>query len=147
MPLRRAAVALAIAAGISACTSEPAEVTSDDYIAALEALCEQTDAVLDALPTPPEEISVSDFASDAASALDNEASRMRRLYVPDDLEADHRALVRNTEEQAAAWDAVAARGSDESDLLAATTRIGELLLGRDDLVSEMGADGCRRGAG
>ena len=140
------AAVLAVAA-LGGCGSEPAEVTTDDYVAAIEAICAETTATLDALPDPPEQISVADFAASAASALDNEASRIRRVDVPADLDGDHRALVRNTEEQAAAWRTVAAGTADDAEFAETTTLIAQLLLGRDDLVEEMGAPGCRRGAG
>lgn len=147
--LRAIVAALAVTLALGACGSEPpAEVTADEYLATLDALCAQTNATLADIPAPPEQISVAEFARSAAGALDNEASRMRRLDVPDEFEADHRALIRNTEEQAAAWSAISNRtDADEDDLVDTTTLIAQLLLGRDDLLTEMGATGCRRAAG
>jgi hypothetical protein len=126
----------------AACGSEPVAVTSADYLAELEMICVATAETIDALPTPPEEISVTDFATSAANALDNEAEQARSLAVPADLAEDHRAFVLNTDDQAAAWRAIAA---DPSDLDASTTLIGQLVRGRNDLVDDMGASECRRG--
>jgi hypothetical protein len=140
--MRRAALALIAVAVVAACGSDPVEVTADDYLDDLESICTDTAATLEALPEPPEQITVADFATSAASALDNEAERARSLNVPDELDADHRAFIRNTDEQATAWRAVAGAGDDLNDL---TVRIGELIRGRNDLVEEMGAPACRRG--
>jgi hypothetical protein len=143
MPARLIAVCLVALA--TACGSEPTVVTDAEYLADLEAICADTSATIDALPRPPEQISVADFATSAAGALDNEAEQARSLQVPSDLAADHRAFVRNTDEQAAAWRAIASAGQDSPQLGASTVRIGELIRGRNDLVDEMGAPGCRRG--
>lgn len=144
-----ALVAAAIGLGaLAGCGSEPAEVTVAEYLAALDAICTDTAEALAALPTPPEEISATDFATSAASALDDEASRMRGLDVPDEVADDHRALVRNTEEQAAAWSEIAGRtDAGDEEIADTTTLIAQLQLGRADLVTEMGATGCRRVAG
>ena len=141
----RAALVAVFIGLVGACASEPTPITAADYRADLQAICVDTTATLDALPQPPEQISVSDFATSAASALDNEAERARSLEVPDELADDHRAFVRNTDEQAVAWRAVATVGDDGARLDDLTVRIGELIRGRNDLVDEMGAPGCRRG--
>ena len=138
------AVALCIGL-LAACASEPAEVTPADYLADLQSICVDTTATLDALPRPPEQISVADFATSAAGALDNESERARTLDVPDELTDDHRAFVLNTDEQVIAWRAIATVGDDSARLDELTVRIGELIRGRNDLVDEMGATGCRRG--
>jgi hypothetical protein len=142
--------AVGLAAGCGA-GSDDAEVTVEDYRAELAAVCTETAAALDALPAPPEQITVTEFAVDAASLLASQAEQVRRLAVPDELADDHRAFVRNTDDQAASWRAVAdtagtgsASGSGDDDLVALTTRIGELQLGRDDLATEMGVPACRR---
>ena len=138
----------------SACDSaSDTTVSPEAYIADLEAICEATTNDLDALPDPPEQISVTEFAVDAASLLSSEAEQARQLAVPDELADEHRAFVRNTDDQATTWRAIADSASGAanedgdgttSDLVELTTRVGELTLGRDDLVVEMGADGCRR---
>lgn len=145
--------ALACTAALVACASEPVEVSADEYLADLQAICADTSATLDALPDPPTQISVVDFATNAASALANEAERARALTPPDtdtdpdgdadaDADADHRAFVLNTDQQAAAWRSIAAAPDDIGD---ATTRIGELVRGRNDLADALGAPACRRG--
>ena len=129
----------------TACASEPAPVTEADYLADLGTICVETTATLDALPRPPEQISVADFSTSAASALENEAERVRALEVPDSIGPDHRSFVLNTDEQAVAWRTIATVGDDSARLDELTVRIGELIRGRNDLVDEMGAPGCRRG--
>lgn len=128
---------------VASCGSEPATVTEADYLADLEAICSDTAEVLGALPRPPEQITVAEFATSAASALANEAERARALDVPKDNGGDHRAFIRNTEEQAAAWRSIAEAG--DVDLEALTVRVGQLIRGRNDLADEMGASTCRRG--
>ncbi|NQY58298.1 MAG: hypothetical protein HRT86_17780 [Ilumatobacteraceae bacterium] len=146
-----AAVAAVAVAIVSSCGEEAtADPTAAEYLADLEQICVATAAELDALPDPPELISVTDFADAAASELRGEADQARTLDPPriDDLDDDHRAFVRNTEEQAATWAQIATVTADDpnADLGALTTQLGELLLGRDDLVTEMGAPQCRRTA-
>jgi len=143
----RAIFIVVIATAVS-CASEPAPVTEADYLADLQAICVDTTATLDALPQPPEQISVADFAASAASALDNEAERVRSLDVPDipdELDADHRAFILNTDEQSGVWTAIAAIDDDEARLGELTVQFGQLIRGRNDLADEMGAPGCRRG--
>lgn len=134
--------ALVVVVALAACSSEPAPITAAEYLADLEAVCAEVTGELEALPRPPEAIAAADFATSAASALTNEAERMRRLDPPSELAADHRAIVRNTDDQASAWRTIAA---DTGDLGSVTTHIGELVRGRNDLADEMGAPGCRRG--
>lgn len=140
---RWAAVLIVAVILATSCSSEPVAVTAADYIATLEAVCAQTTATLEALPSPPEQITVAEFAASAASALDNESERARALDVPGEIGDDHRAFIRNTEEQAATWRSIATAGDDQLGEL--TVRVGELIRGRNDLVDEMGAPGCRRG--
>jgi hypothetical protein len=130
---------------LAACGSEVAPVTEAEYLADLQSICVTTTATLDALPRPPEQISVADFATSAAGALDNEAEQARALDVPGDLADDHRAFVRNTDEQVVAWRAIATVGDDSERLDELTVRVGELVRGRNDLADEMGATDCRRG--
>jgi len=139
------AIAIVLIATAASCASEPAPVTEADYLADLQAICVATTATLDELPQPPEQITVADFATSAASALDNEAERARSLDVPDELDADHRAFILNTDEQSTAWTAIAGVGDDNTRLRELTVRVGELVRGRNDLADEMGTPGCRRG--
>lgn len=127
----------------TACASEPAQITEADYLAELQLICAETTSTIDALPQPPEEIPVDAFAASAASALANEAERTRSLDAPDTVADDHRAFILNTDQQAAAWRAIAA--ADDAELGDLTVRIGELIRGRNDLAAEMGAPECRRG--
>lgn len=137
------AVTAAAAALLASCDEEPPVMTEADYLAELDAICADTTAELAALPVPPEQISVTDFATGAAEALSAEAERMRRLDAPADLDGDHRALVLNTDDQAAAWREVAADAA-VGETTFDTQRIGELTLGRNDLAAEIGADACVR---
>jgi hypothetical protein len=140
------AIVLALGAGASGCSSDGEPLPSADaYIASLEAGCAQTAAQLDELPRPPDGSTVSEFAERAHQILLDEADRLRDLDPPPELDSDHRALIRNDEQQAAAWDDVAAAvAAADPDLSTITTRITELDLGRSDLVTDMGAPGCAR---
>jgi hypothetical protein len=147
-PMLALAAVLTVGSPLAACSTSGSDpvATEQDYLRDLEAICVETTAALDALPDPPAQITVRDFATDAASLLGAEADAARRLRAPGDLDADHRAFIRNTDEQSAAWRDVAASGSDDTDrFVSLTTRIAELVLGRNDLVGEMGAEQCRRG--
>jgi hypothetical protein len=147
-----AVIAVVLAAGCATETDDP--VTFDEYVAELETICGTTTERLTALPSAPEQIAVADLATSAAEILDDEASRVDRLAVPGDdglgdrtdpgadLEGDHRAFVRNTREQAAAWRTVAAGGDD---LAADTELIAQLVGGRNELARSMGVEGCVRG--
>ena len=59
------------------------EPTAADYLGELEAICADTAAQLDALPDPPDGITVTDFATQASSILTGEAEQFRDLDVPD----------------------------------------------------------------
>jgi hypothetical protein len=136
-------IVLLVLAGCSD-DSEP-EVTEDEYLEQLQDICRETTAALDALPQPPEQISIADFAGEAARTLTGEAERMRLLEPPAELDDDQRALVANTDDQAAAWTALGETpGDDAAALEAASTRIAELTLGRNDLAVEIGATDCGR---
>ena len=123
-------------------------VTFDDYLAELQSICASTTDQLLALPPAPEQIAVSDLATSAAGLLEDEANQVSRLDVPsgddvtvDDLDGDHRAFIRNTQEQATAWRAVAVA----DDLAESTQLIAQLVGGRNQLADSMGAPGCVRG--
>jgi hypothetical protein len=89
---------------------------------------------------------VENFATRAAETLDREATRIGRLSVPrdDDLRSDHRAFVRNTEQQADAWRAIADAASVGSDMGVAADLVGQLVLGRNDLATAMEVPRCSR---
>ncbi len=137
----------AVAIGACADASDPAP-TAAEYLGQLEAVCAETASQLAALPDPPDGITVTDFATQASSILTGEAERLRGLDAPADLDDDHRALIANDEDQAAGWTDVAAAATGDSATLAEiTTTIQSLNLGRNDLVTELGAPGCVRSPG
>ena len=145
-----AGVLLIAAGAVTSCSDVVEPVTYDDYLSDLQAICTSTTEQLLALPAAPEQIAVADLATSAAGLLDDEATRVSRLDVPsgddvavDDLDGDHRAFVRNTEEQADAWRAVAIAEPDE--LAESTQLIAQLVGGRNELAASMGAPGCVRG--
>ena len=119
-----------------------------DYLEELQSICADTAAQLDALPDPPDGITVTEFATQAGSILTAEAERFRGLDAPDDLDDDHRALIANDESQADGWTELAGAAVEEADAMSEiTTTIASLNLGRNDLVTEMGAPGCVRAPG
>ena len=151
-PITLATVALASVV-LAACIDDSggdlsgaaSDAAAESYAADLEAACTAADAALDALPNPPEEIAPDDFAGEVARVLEEEAEAARRLRPPDDLADDHRAFVRNTDDQVRAWRTVAETvGTDPDAMSELSTQILELSLGRDDLSTEMGVDACRR---
>jgi hypothetical protein len=139
-----AAFVLTLAA--AACTAtESTDVTGSDYVEMMDAACVVTNTELAALPTPPSEIAMPDFATLAATAIQNEAERARTIEPPDDLAADHRAFVANTDDQASRWHEIAEiSDDDEVELNRLSGEIAQLTLGRDDLAMEMGIVACRR---
>ncbi len=144
------AIVLIGAGVVTGCSDVVEPVTFDDYLGELQAICTSTTEQLLALPAAPEQIAVADLATSAAGLLDDEANRVSRLEVPsgddvsvDDLDGDHRAFVRNTQEQAEAWRAVAVAAPDE--LAASTQLIAQLVGGRNELAASMGAPSCVRG--
>jgi hypothetical protein len=143
-----AAVAIGVS-GFAACSgADDPEPTVDEYVVELEAICVDTTAQLDALPDPPDGITITEFATQASSILTSEAERVRALDVPGDLDDDHRALIGNDEDQAAAWtDLTEAVAGDGTELTEITTLIASLNLGRNDLVTAMGAPACVRQPG
>jgi hypothetical protein len=140
-----------LTAGIlGACTTtEDPEVTESDYVAVMSAACRVTLAELAALPSPPAEIAMTDFAALAATAIEQEAERIRTIAPPDDLDGDHRAFIANTDDQASRWREIANEIDTEIDAGGAelnrlSGEIAQLTLGRDDLAVEMGISACRR---
>ena len=132
--------------GVTGCSDEPTpEPTFADYTSQLQTICAATAAQLDALPDPPDGITVAEFATQASSILTGESEQVRELDVPDELDDDHRALIGNDEDQASAWTQLAAAPDvDATTLSELTTAIASLNLGRNDLVTEMGAPACAR---
>ena len=139
----------ALFVGVAACTStDGTEVSESGYLTDLAQICVDTRHKLESLPTPPEQISIADFATEAANSLTAEAEQVRRLEPSDDLADDHRAFIRNTDEQAAAWRELSSLPASDANVLdPIVTTIGELTLGRDDLSLEMGVPACQRNPG
>lgn len=136
-------VAMTVAAG---CETTDAEPTAADFRTEAEGRCAETSTRLDQLPTPPDQIAQDVWAGEVARALRDEAAELDFLAAPAELQADRRALVLNTEQQAEAWNALAeALALDDAERISTlTTEIAELTLGRDELATEMGLDACRR---
>ena len=139
---------LCLIGSVTACSEAVEPASFDDFLADLQEICAATTEQLTALPSAPEQIAVTDLATSAAAALDDEANQVSRLDVPtgddvtlDDLAGDHRAFVRNTREQATAWREVAVA----EDLAEPTQLIAQLVGGRNELAESMGALGCVRG--
>lgn len=142
---RRLLPALAMLAALAACTEETGpQTTPDDYVRALGAVCTATAAELDGLEQPADDAGVRRFASEVAALLRGEADAARALDVPDDLEDDHRTFVLTTDDQASRWEALAETPAGDAAFGDLTREIGELTLGRNDLVVTMGVDACRR---
>ncbi len=144
-----AAIVLAIVAATgAACTSDPpAAPTEAEYAAALTGICAQTADRLATLTQPDDVSAVGSFAAAVSDALRTEADRARDLVAPDALDADHRAFIRNADEQASAWEQLSATSPDAPEFGELTREIGELTLGRNELVAEMGVAGCARSDG
>jgi hypothetical protein len=143
-----ALVAAGLAAGLTACAEEatPA-ITRAEYVDALALICTETGTRLDALVQPDGAGGVPAFATAVAEVLRSEAELARGLSVPEELDADHRALIRNTDDQAARWEELSAMPSTDAGFGDLTREIGELTLGRNDLIADMGVDACERAAG
>ena len=144
--------AISVTAGLfSACTTaEDPEVTEADYIDEMGAACRVTLAELAALPSPPVEIAMTDFAALAATAIEHEAERIRAVDPPDGLDGDHRAFIANTDDQASRWREIATGidaggdAADAAELNRLSGDIAQLTLVRDELAVEMGISVCRR---
>lgn len=139
---------LAIGSTVAACASERSEPpTMDEYTDRMDSLCVATQATLDGLPTPPEAISIAEFATAAADAVQAESEAARAVEPPDAVADDHRAFIANTDDQAGTWRDLALVPTDEPDELGRLSEtIGQLMLGRDELVLEMGLARCTRAA-
>lgn len=132
---------------VGACSSTTGSSADEvPYAEQMSAICTATEADLAVLPDPPDEISLTDFATEVERILRAEADSARLVEPPDDLDADHRAFVANTDEQASGWERVAAAATSDPDSIGTErTHLAQLILGRDDLVFEMGLEECQRG--
>ena len=66
---------LCLIGSVTACSEAVEPASFDDYLADLQEICAATTEQLTALPSAPEQIAVTDLATSAAAALDDEANR------------------------------------------------------------------------
>ena len=135
---------LAISALGAGCASDATpSVDPADYRAALASLCTASATERSEL-APRDDLGVAPFASAVADILMRQADAARALRPPADLDADHRAFVQNTADQASEWTALATTSPEDAEQFGALqTSILELTLGRDDLAAAMGVPECR----
>jgi hypothetical protein len=143
---------VALVAGAASCTSDPVSDPAADlatYVPQMEQICTDADAARQAVAEPVEDVGVAAYTAQIAAVLRAEADRARALSAPSDLDADHRAFVQNTDDQAAAWELLATTSpSETAEFGQIQTEILELTLGRNDLAADMGLDpGCLVGTG
>lgn len=149
-----ALIVVALVLGSVGCSStsgsddaEPDALRPALYTRQMSDICEATTRRLDALPTPPDEISRADWAGEVSRALRDEAAAFDEIDVGSNRRTDHASFVANTEEQAAGWialgEALTVEEPDSGTIDELTTEITELTLGRNDLADEMGLAGCR----
>ncbi|NND75155.1 MAG: hypothetical protein HKN44_09130 [Ilumatobacter sp.] len=146
---RRVAGVAAAASAVAACSSAPAsDVDPAAYRAQVDTICRDALADQALLAEPADATGVAEFALAVAAGLEAEAELLRAVEPPADLAADHRALIRNTDDQARRWTALASTTPDDTAAFGVIqTEILELGLGRDDLAQEMDLPGCRRTSG
>lgn len=135
---------LALTSVGAACASDaPLVADTGDYREALTALCTTSAEERSAL-APPDDTNVAEFTSSVADILTRQADAARALRPPNDLDADHRAFVQNTADQATQWALLSATSPEDTEQFGVLqTAILELTLGRDDLATEMDVPGCR----
>lgn len=148
-----ALIVVALVLGSVGCSSTSGNGDAADrlspalYVQAMGDICDATTERLEALPTPPTEISQADWAGEVARALRDEAAAFDEIDVGDDRRTDHASFVENTEGQAAGWmalgETLAGAEPDGAAISELTTEISELTLGRNDLADEMGLAGCQ----
>lgn len=137
---------------VASCASESIADPAADlatYIPMMERVCADAETARQAVAAPAGDADVATFAAQIAALLRAEADQARALPAPSDLDADHRAFVQNTDDQAAAWELLASTPpSETAEFGQIQTEILELTLGRNDLAAEMGLDpGCVVGTG
>lgn len=144
-------VALAFATlGIaaSACTSSGSGSTAligSAYVTATDLICADTNSRLDALPSPPDGISATDWADEVALAFSAESQRTGDLLVDSSIRGTHLDFVTTTSELADRYSTLSATITNDPDSIGAiSTEVTELTLGRNDLAAELGLDDCVR---
>jgi hypothetical protein len=140
-------VLIGLAAG--ACQSSGADtgpLVGDAYTTATDAICADTNDRLEALPSPPEGISPTDWADEVALAFRAETERTGDLFVDNSIRGTHLDFVTTTTELADQYRLLSSTIDTNPDGIGAiTTQITELTLGRDELASELGVVECIRG--
>lgn len=145
--LYAAALTVAVAGAVTACGSDETTeaLVGDAYVAGMSEICTATNARLDALPEPPEQISASNWAAEVARAFRAEAAAAGALVVDATVRSDHGTYTTTTDDLAAAYDDLAvAVGAGTDDIMSVTTEITELSLGRDDVAVRLDLDTCVR---
>jgi|GEM_PF-5329901 len=124
--------------------ADDGRLAASSYPEQMNGACVAANDLLRALPTPPSQISDTDWAGEVARIIGGEAAAFDRITVSPTLRDDHRALVLNTEQQSEQWASVsAALGSDDQAAVGElSAEIGALTLGRNDLAIEMGLTDC-----
>ncbi len=142
------AIIAGLAVATTACQSSGPENTpllGADYVAAADAICADTNARLDALPSPPDGISATDWATEIALAFGAESERSGDLLVDSSIRGTHLDFVTTTTELADRYRALSVTIVDDPDGIAdVSTEITELSLGRNDLAAELGLADCER---
>lgn len=140
-----AATAIAIVSGGCASAGGGGTLTPADYDATMTEICVATDARLDALPTPPEQIGASDWAGEVSRAFRAEASSASALTVDAEVRELHRSFVTTTQDLADQWSQLAtALATDPDDIGSTDVEITALSLGRDDVATDLGLEACVR---
>lgn len=148
-----AVIVVALVLGSVGCSSTSGRGDDADalspalYSETMGDICRSTTERLDALPTPPEEISRSDWAGEVSRALRDEAAAFDEINAGNERRTDHASFVENTESQAAQWlalsEELATPEPNSTTIGELTNEITELTLGRNDLADEMGLAGCQ----
>lgn len=123
-------------------------LTTETYPVAMEEICDATSAELDAVPAPPEQISLGDWAAELARILGNEVDRFDELRVTDELSEAHGTLTRTAREQADQFALLAAAvenpaGDDTGESIGAINdEIRSLSLGREEVAIGLAVPAC-----
>ena len=138
---------MAVGSIAAACTAEDPEPTVADYVSAMHDICRSTDARLDAVGTPPDDINPGDWAREVGLAFRAESEAAGALIVASSVGEQHRRLVRTTTDLAQAFADLAGAIDTDGEIATLNTEITELSLGRDDLAVEIGLPDCARSGG
>lgn len=131
----------------AACATEEPEPTVADYVSAMHDICRSTDARLDALGTPPDDINPGDWAREVGLALRAEFESAGALIVVSSVGEQHRRLIRTTTDLSQAYSDLGDAIDTGAEISVLNTEITQLSLGRDDLAVELGLPECARSRG